>query len=125
MSKQQCEICGEMKSQQEMSKSYKHRCKACVAEMTRDQRHAAKAIEERFGPGSGAHIPEGAGPKTALPKRDNDTLTYMATAFLQAILSNPNLSNPLALTADCIVVYARNAKTAAKALMKILEIEEA
>jgi hypothetical protein len=33
-----CEICGKMKATSEMSKSYKHRCKACVAEMVRSKR---------------------------------------------------------------------------------------
>lgn len=42
MSKQQCEICGQMKTPQEMSKSYKHRCKECVARLTRIDRQAAK-----------------------------------------------------------------------------------
>lgn len=30
-----CEICGKIKSVNEFSKSYKHRCKECVAEQTR------------------------------------------------------------------------------------------
>lgn len=34
-----CEICGEVKPITDFSKSYKHRCKACVAEMTRNSRH--------------------------------------------------------------------------------------
>lgn len=46
MNKIQCEICGQMKSQQQMSKSYRHRCKKCVAEMTRAQRHAEKQKQE-------------------------------------------------------------------------------
>lgn len=33
--KKKCEICGKIKSANEFSKSYKHRCKACVAEQTR------------------------------------------------------------------------------------------
>ena len=33
-----CETCGKMKTKSEMSKSYKHRCKACVAEMVRSKR---------------------------------------------------------------------------------------
>lgn len=48
MSKQQCEICGEMKSPQEMSKSYKHRCKECVARLTRIERKAAKQRVEHL-----------------------------------------------------------------------------
>lgn len=34
-----CEICGQTKTVEEMSKSYKIRCKSCVAEMTRNNRH--------------------------------------------------------------------------------------
>lgn len=30
-----CEVCGKQKAKSEMSKSYKHRCKECVAEQTR------------------------------------------------------------------------------------------
>lgn len=33
-----CETCGKMKTKSEMLKSYKHRCKACVAEMVRSKR---------------------------------------------------------------------------------------
>lgn len=43
MSKIKCEICGEVKTQQEMSKSYKHRCKECVASLARMNRHVAKS----------------------------------------------------------------------------------
>lgn len=42
MKKVKCEICGEYVLQSDMSKSYRHRCKKCVAEMTRENRHAAK-----------------------------------------------------------------------------------
>ena len=35
MSKRQCEICGEYKEPHEMAKSYKYRCKECVARLTR------------------------------------------------------------------------------------------
>lgn len=33
-----CEICGEEKSQSEFSKSYRNRCRTCVAKLTRDKR---------------------------------------------------------------------------------------
>ena len=46
MKKIKCEVCGKMVSQNEMSKSYRHRCKKCVAEMTRAQRHAEKQKQE-------------------------------------------------------------------------------
>lgn len=34
-----CEICGQDKPQSEFSKSYRNRCRACVAEQTRNARH--------------------------------------------------------------------------------------
>lgn len=34
-----CEVCGEEKPLSEFSKSYKHRCKKCVAEETKIKRH--------------------------------------------------------------------------------------
>lgn len=46
MQKNKCEICGEMVPQCNMSKSYKHRCKKCVADMTRANRHAEKQKQE-------------------------------------------------------------------------------
>ena len=46
MQKKKCEICGEMVPQCNMSKSYKHRCKKCVADMTRANRHAEKQKQE-------------------------------------------------------------------------------
>lgn len=81
MSKQQCEICGQMKSQQEMSKSYKHRCKKCVAQLTRIARKAAKQRAE--------HIKEqleGTGYGYITCQRE-DRLR-VATAAMQGILSN-------------------------------------
>lgn len=46
MKKVKCEVCGEMIPQNEMSKSYRHRCKKCVADITRAQRHAAKQMRK-------------------------------------------------------------------------------
>lgn len=46
MKKVKCEVCGEMVPQNEMSKSYRHRCKKCVADMTRAQRHAEKQKQD-------------------------------------------------------------------------------
>lgn len=40
-----CEVCGQKKTSDEMSKSYKHRCKACVAEMARKNRLIDKGIQ--------------------------------------------------------------------------------
>lgn len=46
MKKVKCEVCGEMVPQNEMSKSYRHRCKKCVADMTRAQRYAEKQKQD-------------------------------------------------------------------------------
>ena len=48
MKKVKCEICGEYVLQSEMSKSYRHRCKKCVARLTRENRHAAKTNAENL-----------------------------------------------------------------------------
>ena len=37
-----CEICGRDLPESEFSKSYKNRCKKCVAEQTRNNRHLSK-----------------------------------------------------------------------------------
>lgn len=42
MQKVKCEICGKWFPQSDMSKSYRHRCKKCVAEMTRENRQAER-----------------------------------------------------------------------------------
>lgn len=44
--KKVCEICGKEKPLSEFSKSYKNRCKECVAEMTRENRRAEKEFKE-------------------------------------------------------------------------------
>lgn len=45
MEKKKCEICGQMLPQEDFSKSYKNRCRVCVAEMARDRRYAARKSE--------------------------------------------------------------------------------
>ena len=42
-----CEVCGKQKPKSEMSKSYTHRCKECVASHTRQVRAEAKQDAER------------------------------------------------------------------------------
>lgn len=42
-----CEVCGKQKAKSEMSKSYPHRCKECVAAHTRQVRADAKKVTER------------------------------------------------------------------------------
>lgn len=41
-----CEICGEIKPIEAFSKSYKNRCKDCVAEQARENRRAEKEFNE-------------------------------------------------------------------------------
>ena len=80
MSKQQCEICGQWKEQKDMAKSYKHRCKECVARLTRIDRLAAKQRAE--------HIKEqleGTGYSLTCQREDR---LKVATAAMQGILSN-------------------------------------
>lgn len=48
MEKRKCEICGEMKPQNEFSKSYKHRCKSCVAAAARNERQQYKNREREI-----------------------------------------------------------------------------
>lgn len=38
-----CEVCGRLLPESEFSKSYKHRCKKCVAKQTKEKRDQAKA----------------------------------------------------------------------------------
>lgn len=83
MSKQQCEICGEMKSPQEMSKSYKHRCKKCVAHLTRIERQAAKQRVEHLN-----QQLEGTGYEVVSTQAHRAELLKVATAAMQGILSN-------------------------------------
>lgn len=80
MSKRQCEICGEYKEPHEMAKSYKYRCKECVARLTRIDRRAAKQRAE--------HIKEqleGTGYTLTCLREDR---LRVATAAMQGILSN-------------------------------------
>jgi len=37
-----CEVCGEELTAGNRSKSYRHRCKKCVAELTKERRREAK-----------------------------------------------------------------------------------
>lgn len=125
MEKKKCEICGQIKPQNEFSKSYKHRCKACVAEAARNDRKRFKELENACAEalkGSGTHIPVGAGAKSA-PPVDENALLCMAVAFMQGMLSNPNLVNTQTLNADSVVVLTRNSIRFAKAFIKIFEKE--
>ena len=123
MEKKKCEICGQMKPLGDFSKSYKHRCKACVAEAARSDRKRFKELENACAEalkGSGAHIPVGVGAKS-VPAMDDNALLWMAAAFMQGMLSNPNLVNTRTLNADSVVVLTRNSIRFAKAFIKIYE----
>ena len=82
MSKQQCEICGQMKEQHEMAKSYKHRCKECVARLTRIDRLAAKQRAENI-----SQQLEGTGYTLMPPAVLRDERIKIATAVLQGRFS--------------------------------------
>ena len=126
MEKKKCEICGQMKPQNEFSKSYKRRCKACVAEAARNDRKRFKELENACTEalnGGGAQIPVGAGANSALPLSGNSTLLNMATVFMQGMLSNPNICNLHNMNAEAVVVLACNAMICAKALKTVFEKE--
>lgn len=88
MSKQKCEICGQMIPQQEMSKSYKHRCKECVARLTRINRKAAKQRADLI-----AQQLEGTDMQLAPCNSKREERLTIATKILQAILSNSALTD--------------------------------
>lgn len=113
--KVKCEICGEMIEQKDMSKSYKHRCKKCVAELTKLSRNAAKQND--------GHIPVGEVTKSATSTSEKSTLLNMATVFMQGMLGNANICNPRCMNAEAVVALARNAMTCAKALIMVFEKE--
>lgn len=72
-----------MKSPQEMSKSYKHRCKKCVAQLTRIERQAAKQRVEHLN-----QQLEGTGYEVVSTQAHRAELLSVATAAMQGILSN-------------------------------------
>lgn len=88
MEKKKCEICGEMKPLDEFSKSYKHRCKACVAELARNERELHKEKVQRKAKEARleAMNEDSAAPSMAGSKR-RDRLR-IATAAMQGFLSN-------------------------------------
>ncbi len=87
MSKQQCEICGQMKSQQEMSKSYKHRCKECVARRARKIRQFKKKHSVD------TQQMEVICNEISLNERERNERLTIATAAMQGILTNDRLVN--------------------------------
>lgn len=46
MNNEKCEICGTVLTEQNRSKSYKHRCKPCVAKAIKEQRAFEKETKE-------------------------------------------------------------------------------
>lgn len=99
-----------MKPQEDFSKSYKHRCKECVAQQTRENRQSAKMQPEKsvIGP-----IPD-----VAACKRGD--LLLVATAALQGLLSNPITES--ILVEGTIETIARDAVRMADALL--IEIDK-
>lgn len=88
MEKKKCEICGQYKPFGDFSKSYKNRCKACVAEAARNERKQIKDLEYKRAEAliNGNPI---------IPAME-DPLTYVlnpryviATHAMQGLLSNP------------------------------------
>lgn len=126
MDKKKCDICGQYKPLGNFSKSYKNRCKACVAEAARNERKQFKELENACAEalkGGGAHIPVSAGAKSALTMSEKSTLLNMATAFMQGMLSNPDICNLKNMNAEAVVVLAQNAMICAKALKMVFEKE--
>lgn len=80
--KKKCEICGEMKPQEDFSKSYKHRCKECVAQQTRENRQLEK---KHIG---STHKSQELG-VDVVGKRSERLM--VATAAMQGVLSNNTL----------------------------------
>lgn len=83
MSKQQCEICGQWKEQQEMAKSYKHRCKECVARLTRIDRKAAKQRAENL-----KQQLEGTGYTLFSPEDRRNERILIASFAMQGMIAN-------------------------------------
>lgn len=116
MSKQQCEICGQWKEQQEMAKSYKHRCKECVARLTRIDRKAAKQQAEHL-----KQLLEGTGYEVISTQgRSRTELLNIATAAMQGMLSNPKIFDE-GLTISQIDDLAQTSICCAEALLKKIE----
>lgn len=79
--KTKCEICGEMVPQQDMSKSYKHRCKKCVADLARINRKAAKQRAENI-----RQQLEGSGYTLVSPEDRRRERIQIATAAMQGMI---------------------------------------
>lgn len=79
-----CEICGKPTAEADFSKSYKNRCKACVAEQTRERR-----AEQKENPNDTGDIPRSqwAWP-TPVPVKES-RLFELTKAALQGLLANP------------------------------------
>lgn len=81
-----CEICGEIKPIEAFSKSYKNRCKDCVAEQARENRRAEKEFNEI------RKVRQSLG----WDKNDIDweqVRIQAAIAAMQGVLSNPAFCN--------------------------------
>lgn len=93
MEKKKCEICGQMKPLGDFSKSYKHRCKACVAEAARNDRKNQKEHEH--------HLAEALNKVPIVPSQealatDHPNSRYVIAAHaLQGILANGSIMSLL------------------------------
>lgn len=122
MEKKKCEICGEMKPLDEFSKSYKHRCKACVAEFRRHERQLHSEMVQR-------KAKEALDNARIVPGADERTICLLAPRYviaahaLQGMLSNPAIVSAATLTAETVVTLAKNALACATAMMKLNDKE--
>lgn len=119
MKKVKCEVCGEMIPLNEMSKSYRHRCKKCVAEITRAQRHAEKQKQE-------APAPYGAGPlQNALPKISekefNETILLAIKTYGKKVQTQM-LFEEMAELQDALCKFARSRGTADQVCEEIADV---
>lgn len=111
--KQQCEICGEWIPQQDMSKSYKHRCKKCVADLTRINRQAAKQRAENI-----RQQLDGTGYTLVSPEdRRRERLT-IATAIMQGLFCK---GGHALTTTDVIRNYVRDAINVADIMLEEID----
>ena len=109
-----CEICGQEKPQQEFSKAYKHRCKACVAEAARNERKMYKDLEKECM--QALHSQHRLSQTTYTP----NPRYVIATAAMQGLLSNPAIYSE-SLTMQEIEDLSQIATRCADSLMKKLQ----
>lgn len=112
--KQQCEICGEWIPQQDMSKSYKHRCKKCVAEMKRLDRQSSK---RKSGNATEKSVEDSGCALNSTDNRRTERLT-IATAIMQGLVCK---SGHALTTTDVIRNYVRDAINVADIMLEEID----